>query len=60
LKELFGLLLHGKKVSEGFIENWMGMETERIRRVLKMHPEFQKLSDHHQQDILRTNQVSVL
>jgi hypothetical protein len=30
----------------------MGMETERMRRVLKMHPEFQNLSDRDQVPIL--------
>ena len=56
--ELFGLLLHGRKVSEGFIETWMMMENERIRRVLKMHSEFRNLPDRDQDFILKSNQAA--
>jgi hypothetical protein len=57
-QELLDLLLEAKKVSETFIATWMGMEMERFRRILKMHPEFQKLSDRDQEMLLRNNQSS--
>jgi hypothetical protein len=52
LLELYDLLLCGKMVSDGFIETWMIMEMERLRRVLKMHHEFQQLTDRDQVPIL--------
>jgi len=60
MKQLFNLLLHGKAVSEGFIETWMITEMERFRRVLKMHSEFQKLSDRNQEDMLRSNRPTAM
>ena len=60
MSELFALLLHGQRVSEGFIETWMKMENERIRRVLKIHSEFRNLSDHDQDFILRSNQAAAI
>lgn len=59
-KQLLDLLLHGKAVGEGFVETWMTMEMERFRRVLKMHNEFQKLSDLDQETILRSNQAAAI
>ena len=56
--QLVNLLLVGKQVEDTFVASWMGMETERIRRVLKMHPEFSKLSDRDQEALWRKNHSS--
>jgi hypothetical protein len=39
---------HGKPVSESHVSSWMEMTSERVRRVLKIHPEFLNLSDSEQ------------
>ena len=52
LNDLTHLLQTGRPVSETFVSSWMGMMTERIRRVLKIHPEFYNLTDKEQVCIL--------
>jgi hypothetical protein len=48
LNDLTNLLQTGKPVSETFVSSWMGMMTERVRRVLRIHPEFSNLTDREQ------------
>jgi hypothetical protein len=57
-EELIHLLVHGKQVSETFVLSWMAMDTERVRRVLKMHPEFRNLSNRDQEMLWRKNHSS--
>ena len=63
-KEYFAELVNllGKKlpVGEHFVASWMGMESERVRRVLKIHPEFLSLSDKDQQALWSKNQLSAI
>jgi len=46
--DLILLLKHGRPTGESFVRSWMGMMTERVRRVLMMHPEFNSLSEREQ------------
>lgn len=46
--ELIKLLQNGTPTGDTFVRSWMGMMTERVRRVLKMHPEFSSLSEREQ------------
>jgi hypothetical protein len=48
ITEVFNLLLHGTRVSAKFSPDWMSIITERARRVLKIHPEFQAMTDREQ------------
>ena len=57
-EEMVNLLINAKEVSKTFVASWMGMETERVRRVLKMHPEFLSLSDRDQETLWRKNHTS--
>ena len=58
--ELVNLLGKNKQVGEHFVPSWMGMESERVRRVLKIHPEFLSLSDKDQQALWSKNQLSAI
>ena len=48
LDDLTNLLLTGRPVGESFVASWMGTMTERVRRVLTMHPEFANLTNREQ------------
>jgi hypothetical protein len=45
-------LLFGHPVSRNFVPMWMCLVSERIRRVIKIHPEFQSLSSYDQVPML--------
>ena len=47
-QQLVELLQTGKPTGESFVVSWMGFMTERVWRVLKMHPEFRSLSQREQ------------
>jgi hypothetical protein len=42
------LLQTGRPVRKTFVLDWMSMMTERVKRVLTMHPEFSGLSQREQ------------
>ncbi len=58
--ELVNLLGKGIQVSDHFVVSWMGMEAERMRRVLKIHPEFSNLSDRDQKALWSKNQLTAI
>ena len=55
---LIELLTTGKPVSESHVSSWMEMTSERVRRVLKIHPEFVCLSDKEQECLWSKNHMS--
>ena len=55
MRELIDLLGHGKPVSKRFPPQFWLIMTERVRRVLKIHPEFNNLPDYEQQVFWRKN-----
>ncbi len=58
--DLLNLLGKGIQVSDHFVASWMGMESERMRRVLKIHPEFLSLSVKDQQALWSKNQLNAI
>ncbi len=58
--QLVNLLGKNIQVSDHFVASWMGMESERVRRVLKIHPEFLSLSDKDQKALWSKNQLSAI
>ena len=56
LTEAIGLLHHQIPVSRSFIPLWWVIATERVRRVLTIHPDFQNLPYNEQQILWRKNQ----
>lgn len=48
-------LVMGKEVSSRFVPNWMNLISERIRRVLKSHSEFQNLTGFDQASLMSNN-----
>ena len=56
--EFLELLKTGKPVSESHVSAWMEMTSERVRRVLKIHPEFTCLSDSEQESLWSKNHKS--
>ena len=58
LEELIGLLATGMVVSESHVSVWMEITSERVRRVLKIYPEFSCLSDSDQEALWNKNHKS--
>jgi len=58
LEELIALLSTQMRVSESHVSVWMEMTSERVRRVLKIHPEFSCLSDCDQEALWNKNHKS--
>ena len=56
LTEAIGLLHHQIPVSQSFITLWWVIATERVRRVLTIHPDFKNLPYNEQQILWRKNQ----
>ena len=54
-EQLIRLLQTGTPTSESFVASWMGMMTERVWRVLKMHSEFCSLSQREQAALWSNN-----
>jgi len=54
-EQLVELLQSGKPTNDTFVPSWMGMMTERVWRVLKMHPEFGSLSQREQAALWNNN-----
>jgi hypothetical protein len=57
MQEACDLLGKGIPVSRRFSPQWMLIVTERVRRVLKIHPEFCKLPDECQEMLWRKNRM---
>jgi hypothetical protein len=55
MDDVIRLLGQQEQVSERYMGNWMLMMMERMRRVLKIQPEFDRLSDREQTELLIRN-----
>ena len=58
LEDLILLLHSNKPVRPMFVQSWVGLTTERVRRVLKSHPEFTNLPDREQEALWSKNHRS--
>ena len=59
-EDLVNVLQFGKPVGITFVRSFIGMITERVRRVLKSHPEFNNLPDKDQEAIWSKNHKSAI
>lgn len=55
MDDVIRLLGRHEPVSERYMGNWISMMTERMRRVVKIQPEFERLSDREQIELLNRN-----
>jgi hypothetical protein len=57
-EDLIMLMHSNKPVGPMFVQSWVGMTTERVRRVLKSHSEFTNLPDREQEALWSKNHRS--
>jgi hypothetical protein len=55
IRQIFQLLTVGRSQGANFCAEIVGLLTERVRRILKIHPEFEKLSDTDQNVLWKRN-----